>query len=332
MTPSSLNAESGTICAGKSRNIPVAVTLIGLSIIMVFVIQNAVIGSGPAKASEALAAYQWDDRIWVDSPQTFNESMDRMHSAGVTDLYIDITRAVTYLRQDPAALGPYLYSLGRLLVNGTKRDVRIHALFGDPSWSTTDRQAPHDALAIVQHFEKQEGRALAGVQFDVEPWGLSTWPANKADYLAKYLTFIDEVASSFRSSALPGSLGFAVPYWFDGTTEALPEGSVPLVPILKSLDSVAQPYIVVMAYRNHATGINGSIELMAPALALAEHSNVAVIAGQEVGDVQPPSTTYHARSATDLNQALAQIREALRRSDAFRGIAVDDAAGLLAFE
>jgi hypothetical protein len=306
-------------------------TLIGLSIIMVFVMRNAVIGSGPSKASESLAAYQWDDRAWVASPQTFNRSMDRMHSAGVTDLYIDITRAVTYLRQDPAAVAPYLRSLGRLLVNATKRDIRIHALFGDPNWSTTDRQAPDDALAIVKRFERQEGKPLAGVQFDVEPWGLSTWPTNKADYLASYLSFVGEVSSSFRSSALPGSLGFAVPYWFDGTTEALPDGSVPLVSILKSLDSVAQPYIVVMAYRNHATGTNGSIELMAPSLALAEHSNVAVIAGQELGDVQPPSTTYHARSAADLNQALAQLREALQRSDAFSGIAVDDAAGLLAF-
>lgn len=309
-----------------------AVTLIGLLIIMAFVIRNAIISSGPPNASDSLGAYQWDDQTWVDSPLTFNESMDRMHSAGVTDLYIDITRAVTYLRQDPAAVAPYLHALGQVLVNGTKRDIRIHALFGDPTWATTDRQAPFDALAIVHRFEKQEGRPLAGVQFDVEPWGLPTWSANKADYVANYLSFVGEVASSFRSSALPGSLGFAVPYWFDGANGALSEGSVPLVPLLKSLGPVARPYIVVMAYRNHATGVNGSIELMAAPLALAEHSKVAVIAGLELGNVQPPSTTYYARSAADLNQALGQLREALQRSDAFSGIAVDDAAGLLALK
>ena len=65
------------------------------------------------------------------------------------------------------------------------------------------------------------------------------------------------------------ALGFAIPFWFDGTPEApavqfgeSPEPKAAAFHLIDMLRDLPEVYVLVMAYRNHASGDDGSIELV----------------------------------------------------------------------
>ena len=226
-----------------------------------------------------------------------------------------------------------------------KRNVKVYAAAGDPSWSDRDKwQQPATVLANVERFNAAHPKTrFAGIEYDVESYnqqGFDTGSQTvKGLVLGDYLDMVDYLASltgNYMQKANPSfDLGFTVPYWYDNENSNIPNVSwnnqtgPELFHLLDRLNKLPHSNVVVMAYRNAASGNDGVVAHARTEVdyASAKASNVSVIIGQEVNDVQPAKITYYGKSPTELSSQFKTVEDEFKASDSFGGIAINDLAG-----
>ena len=295
--------------------------------------RSATSGERAAVHGSELGAYEWDDSTWWPSPSSYSATLGRLRSLGVTTLYVDITAAVAMEDSHSRELASFLSDFEQLVTSAASAGVRVDAVGGDPSWATSDRRGPAILLSAVSQVTAALGPGvLEGVQFDVEPWGLTGWHGHKAAYARDWLRFVQAAVSSWTADGLSGRLGFTVPYWFDGATGGVPRvtfdgtDSYPFQLALRILAPLDETVLNVMAYRNTTMGPNGSVALMNGDVqaAVTVQSSTALLAGQETGPASPSEVTFYGTSCADYEAAAAQLGDAFDGDASYAGIAVDD--------
>jgi hypothetical protein len=181
---------------------------------------------------------------------------------------------------------------------------------------------------------------LRGVQFDIEPYVEDRfWDNVKRslqDYLLTLMDIVDayeQVRTRYGNEGL--ALGFAIPFWFDGTPEAPavqfgenPEPKAATFHLIDMLRDLPDAYILVMAYRNKASGDDGSIALVEREFDYASriaHSASEIVVGQEFTEVTPTKLSFWWNGPAAFRQAVAELTDAYGKLPRFRGVAVDDA-------
>ncbi len=161
--------------------------------------------------------------------------------------------------------------------------------------------------------------------------------------LTELLDTVDTLASRLQAEmktsqeASKMDIGFAVPYWFDNQNKNIPsvtwqdKRGPTIYHLMDRLNSLLHSNIVVMAYRNAARGNDGSIALSRLEMQYGQYkaSNVKVIIGQEVTDVEPQKITFYGKTLTEFSQEAKWIEEEYGKNPAFGGIAINDAAGYI---
>lgn len=294
--------------------------------------------SAAGGAGLQFGAYEWNTSTWWPNASTYLPTLTRLRALGVNTLYVDITLAVSLTRAHSPQLAPFLADFAQLVAEADARGFHVDAVGGDPTWSKRPK-GPAELLAAVARVTAQlPAGALAGVQFDVEPWGLPGWRRHATVRAIEWLRFVQATVSTWKQDGLAGSLGFTVPYWFNGANGAAPKvtfaGSTgyPFQLSLGLLASLPETNLNVMAYRNSTGGPNGSEALFEANLALlvAAGSNTSLLLGQETGQAKPPSITFFGLGCAAFQTAAAQIDTAFGSDANFAGIPVDDVETLLA--
>jgi hypothetical protein len=292
--------------------------------------------TSPVRGAEE-GAYEWNDSTWWPDSAAYAGTLTRLKSLGVNTLYVDITEAVTLIRDHSSELGSFESAFGQLVTEADTDGFAVDAVGGDPTWATTQRTGPAQLLsAVSQIIAATPDAPLDGVQFDVEPWGLKTWSSRRTRLVHDWLTFIESTVSTWRSDGLSGRLGFTVPYWFHGNSRTVPrvtfDGSknYPFQLALGLLSPLPDTVLNVMAYRNSTVGSNGSVALFDGNLtaALAAGSTTELLVGQETGDAAPSDTTFYGLTCADFDTATTQIADAFDGDAPYEGIAVDDVESL----
>jgi hypothetical protein len=148
---------------------------------------------------------------------------------------------------------------------------------------------------------------------------------------------VQSLATSWKQLDLPGTLGFAVPFWFDGTGGAVPDigtasGLVtPLVAVLTTLGMVPGSYLNVMTYRTSPNLPGGTVQCFGGVLQTASrlHSPTTLLVGQELGeDPSEPTITFYGATWTVWASNMATLTSAFASSGLYGGIAADDATAL----
>lgn len=288
-------------------------------------------------AMPQLAVYEWRDEAWRHGGDEYRLTLQRLRASGVTQLHVDITRAALYLRAgDRAALDAYTASLKRLVRAATAQHVAVQAVAGDPSWTGAFTHIPLRLLGYVDAYNKAAAPRdrVAGLQFDIEPWALPGWTSHFAERARAYLAVVRAIATRQIRLECPTPIGFAVPYWSSATgqSRARRADTSVYVPLMESLCRLRGNYIVLMAYRNHVLGPGGSAEIVARVLRIAErqHSQVRIVAGQDVSPGPEPATSYFGWNLEAISVELARLDRCLRgRSPLYGGIVVNDLPSLL---
>jgi hypothetical protein len=292
--------------------------------------------SSPVPGAEE-GAYEWDDSTWWPDPSAYAGTLTRLKSLGVNTLYVDITEAVTLIRDHSSELGSFEAAFGQLVTEADADGFSVDAVGGDPAWATSERNGPAQLLsAVAQIVAATPDAPLDGVQFDVEPWGLKTWSSRRTRLIRDWLTFIETTVSTWRSDGLSGRLGFTVPYWFHGNSRTVPRvtfdgaKNYPFQLALGLLSPLPDTALNVMAYRNSTAGSNGSLALFDGnlAAALAAGSTTELLVGQETGVSAPSDTTFYGLTCADFDTATTQIADTFDGDAPYEGIAVDDVESL----
>jgi hypothetical protein len=247
--------------------------------------------------------------MWVWDTSDPQAVVDLAVARGVGQLYAAVPPRV--------GSSPQLPQLRDLVQRASAAGVRVDALGGDPTW--VDNQS-----WVVENWLRP---ALAtglftGVHVDLEPYALPAWQTRRATVVKKWLATLDTLRAATGGAPLEAD----IPFWLD----TVPVGGSTLDrEVIRRTDGVT-----VMAYRDTATGPDGTIALSAKAIRAGEDLGVPVRIGQETGylgdDPTAAKQTFFGQTTTEMESQLAQVIAAYDASPAFSGLAVHDAASYAA--
>jgi hypothetical protein len=188
-------------------------------------LRSLVLEADPAPSAKPAARSTW---VWhaADWRERGAGLLGWAGEHAVRELFITVPFKDGAVRE-PAALAAFIRS-------ASARGIRVLSVDGDPHMVLPTQQP---ALArMVRAYAAYNARVepaarLAGLQFDVEPYLLPEYRADKADWDARYLA----MARNLREAAGSLRLELVVPFWWDGKT-ALLDRLAPLVDGLSVMD------------------------------------------------------------------------------------------------
>lgn len=184
--------------------------------------------------------------------------------------------------------------------------IEVYALSGDPSWATDSGVWTSWVEEVVAH------GGFDGLAPDVEPYLLPGWQKARSQR-SIIRSFERELKNATAAS---GSLPLlaTVPFWFDEIS--FKKGSL-LEAVVDRADG-----IVVLAYRDVATGPDGIIDHSSTEVELAARANKPVILGVETAPAGLDKITFAEEGAAAMEAQLAQVVSAYQSVSSFDGIAI----------
>ncbi len=214
------------------------------------------------------------------------------------------------------------------------KNLQVEALDGDPEFALAANHA--EALGILRKALAYNAAAapdarLDGFQWDTEPYVLPAFNAGPEAQRALFAQYLDSMKEMRDAVAQTPNLrlSICIPWFFDGAERALDWNGASKAPSFHLLDllaSLPSGELVLMAYRDKATGSNGTIEISRGEIEYAAQNapKVKVWIGQETLDVtgDPPSITFFQEGESALEDALGKINAAYSKAPSFGGVAI----------
>lgn len=211
--------------------------------------------------------------------------------------------------------------------------IAVDAEGGAPNWAE-DGQTDQASTVVefVKEFNATHTAKFRGFQYDVEPYLLDRYAANKQDVLKKFLDLISTSVNELKGSDLQFSV--VIPDFYDASAASTPQFSYAgktgytydhLLSILAQRPGSA---VIVMAYRDHAEGQDGAIAIAKGEVSEAEGSQTRVVVALEVGDVDAPGISFYGEQKNEYLAAMQQIQGAFASTTSYGGTATDDIESL----
>jgi hypothetical protein len=260
---------------------------------------GAVLGSArPSVAAGERALWVWDEP-----------------DAAVVDFAISRDVTHLYLHTPPGFSAGDAYR--PFLAAAHDQGLTVLAMAGDPSWAAdhTDWTAWMDEVVAFGDFD--------GAVFDVEPYTLPEWTTKRRGRLIRsYLEGLSE--ASLRAGSL--DVYAAIPFWWDDP-EFRTGRDLLLDRVLESVNGV-----VVMAYRDHASGVDGIIDVAATEAHRAAETGRSFVIAVETAPTDLNKVSFAEEGLSVMHEELSIVESHFAATAGFAGIAIhhfDSYASLL---
>jgi hypothetical protein len=269
----------------------------------------------PSGSTTVTATTPADTRaMWVWDTSTPAATVDLAVSAGIDQLFVAVPPNLTTSSQLPA--------IKTLADRAKAAGIRVDALGGDPGW------VDNPSWVVTYWLKPARNSGLfTGIHVDVEPYSTPAWTTDRPTVVSKYLTLLDKLKANAGTSPLEAD----IPFWFN-TIPATASGGAS-----SSLDREIMKRtagVTVMAYRNTATGPDGTLDIATAALSAGVALGKPVRLGQEttyLGDTAVDrKQTFHGWTRTDMETQLAQVNAGAAGYTSYAGLAIHSAAGYAA--
>lgn len=279
--------------------------------------------------------------VWVwDSPKTMTQThiTEVVASAaknGFNVIYLTIDDYLPILQVTDQServrqKNAYMENLSSFIETAGRAGVAVDVEGGAKDWSDENNRWKGYALIdfVREYNQTYTSAQIRGLQYDVEPYLLSSYAANKEEVLKNFIAFIDESATKMQS--VPATFSVVIPHFYDSTQKWTPqfeyEGqrSYTFTHLLRILEQKKGSTIILMAYRNFFEGEDGIREIAEPEISEATQGNYStkVVIAEETGDVTPDYVTFHNSSKGTLFNTLSEIQQSFRPLSHFNGMAV----------
>ncbi len=324
------------------------------SVLVTAAILLAVLGATPAASAatpcptevpqQRDAVFEWQRLSQVNTTVTDQRLRD-LQCGGFKTVYADISEYVEVAAQRPsrtqqALLAQLKGELKGFVARATEHQLGVHAVAGEPNWTDLSRRylGPMTVDLVAAYNSDPANEKLQAVQLDIEPYVERAWSRNVTASLQAYLTTIRDIVERYRKvRGQPENndlqLGVAIPFWYEGASDAPPvlfgsEKKYAAFHLIDMLRALPQAYLLVMAYRNHARGDDGSIALVSGEFDYARTSGAAcgIVIGQEFGLADPYAfkTSFGTVGRAAFRQAASELVAAYGGRPQFRGLSVND--------
>ncbi len=281
---------------------------------------------------------------WVwESPKSLNEEkvkemLDFAKDKNIQVIYLFIEDYLSII-EDPKVkdktveVEEFNSKVKTIIALANERDIEVEALAGDVNWADSSHKyiAPTFVDYVLDFNSKaSEDEKFVGIQFDIEFYNKENFKKDKVTSTKDFLSLVSSLSSKVKGNNI--QIGFAVPYWVGSEGGVAPkvifnkkEKTVleHMLDILRDTNS----YLVLMSYRNHATGNNGSIEISQKAIDLADKSTVHIYIGQETEKNEVKSITFYGMNQSELHKSAEEIASAFSNSKSFSGISIHTLTG-----
>jgi hypothetical protein len=218
--------------------------------------------------------------------------------------------------------------------NALKNGIAVDAEAGWKNWAEAGHT--YKAFAIldyVKSYNRNHEYKFRGFQYDVEPYLLDEYHADKKEVLINFLDLVAESIARLNGTNLEFTV--VIPEFFDGTNQETPnffyhrKNGFTVDHLLSLLDRRSYSKIIIMSYRNFTHGDDGTIDVSKDEILKANEHETKVIIAQEVGNVPPPYITFHNTSRRHFDRQLGFIKEGLSDEKSYGGIAIHYVNALL---
>lgn len=265
--------------------------------------------STSARAADVVATPPAARAMWVWDTSDPQAVVTLAVDQGIGQLYAAVPAHVD--------TSPQLAQLRDLSQRAAAAGIRVDALGGDPTWVT------NQSWVVTNWLRPALATGLfTGVHVDIEPYTLSAWTTSQSTVVKQWLSTLDTLRTAAGTSPLEAD----IPFWLDGIKV---NGSTLDAEIIRRTSGVT-----VMAYRNTASGTDGSIALSAHEVQAGQQLGRPVRVGVETdylgSDPSETKQTFYGFTRTAMENQLGQISTAFAGSTAYAGLAIHDAAGYAA--
>jgi hypothetical protein len=201
-------------------------------------------------------------------------------------------------------------SLGSLIREAHRRNIRVDFIDGDPSWINTNWG---DGISIVRDFLRYQRESAAEDRFDgiilhVEPYLLRSWGSDLT--WKQYVRFVEQAGLLIRGSGLPTSFCATMPYWYLSTP-----GRTATTDLVKLLDAVV--------LLDRIGRVNGIADGVRDGIALADSLRTKVTVCLEARNDVMPHMSLYSQGWSSLDSAISVVHHAYVLHPEFDGILVD---------
>lgn len=264
----------------------------------------------PAQAGTGPPRSMW---VWDDSTVTDADARDALlnfaNRKGVDQFYLN---AYLLLPNHPTELQTFINQASTI-------STSVELLAGDPTWALSSTHAvalEFARQAITFTHNITAGAKPAGIHLDVEPYALSNW--NDPVTLTQYLDLLASVQQDVSNSGTALSFTVDIPFWFDAISLTYRGTFQPLNRHVQSLTD----RVVVMDYRDTATGTDGIIAHAQNEVAAGQSLGKPVIIGVETQKITPEKITFFEEGETAMETELAATAQQFQANPVFAGFAV----------
>jgi len=259
-------------------------------IMVMFVLAGLVLALAvPAGASSDRAMWVWDGPV---------EGVSDFASAhGVTDVYVSAP---------PGFSRDARYA--SFIDDARTRGLRVWAVAGDTSWA----QSPNAWVGWTD--EVVSFGLFDGIVADVEPYLLSDW-SNTRKRSRLISSYLKNLAAAQQAAGSTEML-VAVPFWWDAA-EYQTKGQTLVERVLAAADGV-----VVMAYRDHADGVDGIIDLAGFEVGRGSQMSKRVVVGVETGPASSDKVTFWEEGAGAMAAELTKVEATFAGDTGYGGVAI----------
>lgn len=208
-------------------------------------------------------------------------------------------------------------SLKAFVEAAASQGIEVELLFGDPAWINAPAKAVALAKDAAAFAAEMPNAKPVAVHFDVEPHALDNWKADQQKLSLAYLDLLD----ALREGAKPLPLRIDVGHFYTDVSVTRAGKTKSLLAF--SLDAVDRA--TLMAYRDHASGSNGVIDIIDDDFEAAAGSSHKLAVGFETGceaGLVAEKVTFCEAGEAKLETGLAETRAAYGKLGAFAGLAV----------
>lgn len=288
----------------------------------------------PPSASREYGMWVWESPLQMSAAYetTMLQTLqaNKFNAVYITiDDYLDIASLPAGPGKDQRSAA-YMKDLSALVVAATKEGIAVDAEGGEKDWvEEGNRWRGYALIDFVTAYNKAYPQAkLRGFQYDVEPYLLPAYDTDKAAVLEDFVAFID--ASALRMKGTDAAFSVVIPHFYDAEQQWTPSityngvDGYAFTHLLKVLEQKRGSTLIVMAYRNHFDGDDGTQDLAQAEVKEASSGGYStrVIVAQETGNVDPAYVTFHGMTKADLLANVGEIEAAFKPYSNYGGVAI----------
>ncbi len=249
-------------------------------------------------------------------------------------LYVTIDDYLAIYNLAPSAtrtskLQAYDAAVVKLIDAAKLKGIAVDAEAGWKDWADpAKRSNSYNVIDYVASFNATHDNDFRKMQFDVEPYLLSTYERNKASVLTNYMNYIGDVVTKAKSVHV--DLAFVIPHFYDSIQKWTPQitynGKLDYTfnHILSILDTTDNASIIIMAYRNFATGNDSIVQISQQEVKDASNGvhPTDVVVAVETGDVDPSYVTFFGLTKKYMSEQMLKVNNQFATSAGYNGMAV----------